>query len=85
MRIKLRHIILLFLLAFVLTARLSEQIGEWYSTVLYPLTSSALSWLVSWIPFSLEELVVVVAVVLLILIIVSGHVRRESLKNICFR
>lgn len=85
MRIKLRHIILLVFLSFVLAARLSEQIGEWYSTVLYPITSSALSWLVSWIPFSLEELVVVVAVVLLILIIVSGHVRRESLKNICFR
>ena len=85
MKIRFRHIILLVLLSFVVAARLSEQIGEWYSTVLYPLTSSALSWLVSWIPFSLEELVVVAAVILLILIIVSGYVKRESLKNICFR
>lgn len=85
MRIKLRHIILLFLLAFVLAARLSEQIGEWYSTVLYPLTSSALSWLVSWIPFSLEELVVAAAVILLIYLIVSCSMKHEGFRIIFFR
>lgn len=82
MKIRLRHFILLVLLAFVLAARLSEQIGEWYSTVLYPLTSSALSWLVSWIPFSLEELVVAAAVILLIYLIVSGSVKHEGFRII---
>lgn len=85
MKIRLRHFILLVLLAFVLAARLSEQIGEWYSSVLYPLTSSALSWLVSWIPFSLEELVVAAAVILLIYLIVSGSVKHEGFRIIFFR
>ncbi len=85
MKIRLRHIILLILLVFVLAARLSEQIGEWYSAVLYPITSSVLSWLVSWIPFSLEELVVVAAVILLIYMIVSGSVKHEGFRIIFFR
>lgn len=85
MKIRFRHIILFVLLSFVVAARLSEQIGEWYSTVLYPLTSSALSWLVSWIPFSLEELVVVAAVILLIYLIVSGLVKHEGFRIIFFR
>lgn len=85
MKIRVRHIILLILLVFVLAARLSEQIGEWYSAVLYPITSSALSWLVSWIPFSLEELVVAAAVILLIYLIVSGSVKHEGFRIIFFR
>ena len=85
MKIRLRHIILLILLVFVLAARLSEQIGEWYSAVFYPITSSVLSWLVSWIPFSLEELVVASAVILLIYMIVSGSVKHEGFRIIFFR
>lgn len=85
MKIRLRHIILLILLVFELAARLSEQIGEWYSAVLYPITSSVLSWLVSWIPFSLEELVVAAAVILLIYMFVSGSVKHEGFRIIFFR
>lgn len=85
MKIRIRHIILFILVVFVLAARLSGQIGEWYSAVLYPITSSALSWLVSWIPFSLEELVVVAAVILLIYLIVSGSVKHEGFRIIFFR
>ena len=40
----------------MLAARFSVSIGEWYSTTVYPLISAALSWLVSWITFSLEEI-----------------------------
>ena len=43
----------------MLAARFSVSIGECYSTTVYPLISAALSWLVSWIPFSLEEIAVI--------------------------
>ena len=59
MKIKFRHIILIILVVFVLAARFSVSIGEWYSTTVYPLISAALSWLVSWITFSLEEVAVI--------------------------
>ena len=85
MKLKLRHIVLFILVAFVLAARFFVQIGEWYSVVLYPLISAALSWLVSWIPFSLEEIVVMGAVLSLILIIIVGIRRRDVFKKIFFR
>ena len=59
MKIKVRHIVLSILVVFVLSARFSVSIGEWYSTAVYPLISAALSWLVSWITFSLEEVAVI--------------------------
>ena len=43
----------------MLAARFSVSVGEWYSTTIYPLISAALSWLVSWITFSLEEVAVI--------------------------
>lgn len=82
MKARHRHIILIVLLAFVLTARFSVEIGEWYSTVIYPLVSGFLSYSVSWIPFSLEEIVVVGAVLLLIFIIVNGIRKRRGFVNI---
>lgn len=84
MKARHRHIILIVLLAFVLTARFSVEIGEWYSTVIYPLVSGFLSYSVSWIPFSLEEIVVVGAVLLLIFIIVNGIRNRRGFVNILF-
>ena len=53
--------LLVFLAAFVLVARSSVAVGEWYATTVYPVVSAALSWSVSWIPFSMEEVLVVVA------------------------
>lgn len=52
--------LLAFLAAFVLVARSCVAVGEWYSTTVYPVVSAALSWSVSWIPFSMEEVLVVV-------------------------
>lgn len=85
MKARHRHIILIVLLAFVLTARFSVEIGEWYSTVIYPHVSGFLSYSVSWIPFSLEEIVVVGAVLLLIFIIVNGIRKRLGFVNILFQ
>jgi len=80
-----RHIILIVLLAFVLTARFSVEIGEWYSIVIYPVVSGFLSYAVSWIPFSLEEIVVVGAVLLLTFVIVNGIMKRRGFVKILFQ
>ena len=84
MRIRHRHIILAILIAFVLAARFSVRIGEWYSTVIYPLVSGFLSYSVSWIPFSLEEIVMVGAVLLLTAIIIYGIRKREGFFKVLF-
>lgn len=85
MKIRLRHIILLILLAFITVARFAPEIGEWYSVVIYPFISGILSYSVSWIPFSMEEIVVVGAVLLLIFIIVNGIRKRLGPVNVLFR
>lgn len=78
MKIKVRHIVLSVLVAFVLAARFSVSIGEWYSTALFPMISAALSWLVSWIPFSLEEILILAACGLVIGIIICGIRKRAG-------
>ena len=85
MRCRLRHIILLILLAFVLTARFSVEIGEWYSTVIYPVVSGFLSYAVSWISFSLEEIVVTGAVLLLTSIIIYGVRKKWGFVKVLFQ
>lgn len=85
MKIKFRHILLLILVVLVVAARLSVSIGEWYSTVLFPVISAALSWLVSWIPFSLEEIVAVAAGGLLIGIVVYGIRSHAGFRKTLFR
>ena len=85
MKARHRHIILIVLLAFVLIARFSIEIGEWYSVVIYPVVSGFLSYSVSWIPFSLEEIVVVGAVLLLIAIIIYGVRKRLGLSKVLFQ
>ena len=85
MKPRLRLIVLLILVASVLAARFYVHIGEWYSVTLYPLISASLSWLASWIPFSLEEVVVVGASLLLIFIIIAGIRRGDGFRKIIFR
>lgn len=85
MRCRRRHIILIILLAFVLAARFSVRIGEWYSIVIYPVVSGFLSYAASWIPFSLEEIVVVGAVLLLIAIIIYGVRKRLGFVKVLFQ
>ena len=85
MKLKFRHILLFLLVAFVFAARFFLQIGEWYSTALYPSISAALSWLASWIPFSLEEILVVSVALALVFIIIAGVRRRDGFRKIFFR
>lgn len=62
----------LFLLLFVVLCRLFTPVAEFYAGYCYPVISACLSWLVSILPFSLEEITVLVFVVVFIgLIIVS--------------
>lgn len=85
MKIRIRHIVLLLLLAFVLTARFSVRAGEWYSLVIYPAVSSFLSFIVSWIPFSLEEIVVIGSVICLVCIVLYGVIMHSGFRRILFR
>lgn len=85
MKFKFRHILLFLLVAFVFAARFFMKVGEWYSTTLYPSISAALSWLASWIPFSLEEILVVSVALALVFIIIAGVRRRDGVRKIFFR
>lgn len=84
-KIKFRHIFLSTLVAFIIAARFSVRIGEWYSTCLYPVISSAISWILSWNPVSLEEIAVLAFCLLLICILISGVRRRSGFKMTFFR
>ncbi len=69
--------LLALLVAFILAARSSAAAGEWYATTIYPAVSAALSWSVSWIPFSMEEIIVAVALLLVVWIVWRGAVNRK--------
>ena len=85
MKFKFRHILLFLLVAFVFAARFFMLVGEWYSTTLYPSISAALSWFASWIPFSLEEILVVSVALALVFIIIAGVRRRDGFRKTFFR
>lgn len=53
---------MLLLFVGVLAFRFIPSAGEWYACCVYPAISLVLSWLSSWIPFSLTEWVVVLGV-----------------------
>ncbi len=73
-----KHFVFVALIAFILIARYNPAIGEWYATSLYPVISTALSFAVSWIPFSLEEIFVLGASALAIGILVQGIRKRKK-------
>lgn len=85
MKIKFRHIVLIILVVFVQAARFSVSIGEWYSTTVYPLISTALSWLVSWISFSLEEIAVIGSCGFIVCLIVYSIRQRVGLWKTLLR
>lgn len=62
----IRRILLMLLLLGVIVFRFIPAAGEWYARCIYPLVSLVLSWITSWIPFSLDEWLVVLAAVLLV-------------------
>lgn len=82
---KTRHIILLILFVFIIAARVNVSVGEWYATHLYPYISTSLSLLVSWIPFSMTEILVVGAVILMIYVLVRNIRHREKVWKIFIR
>lgn len=76
-----RYIILSVLAAFIVAARTDVRLGEWYAVTVYPLVSSALSFAVSWIPFSMEEVLVIGVVIVIIAVAVRG-IRQRRLKAV---
>ena len=67
-----RYIFLVSLAVFILLARNNAAMGEWYATTIYPVVLAALSWSVSWVPFSMEEVLVVAAVLLAVWVLWRG-------------
>lgn len=49
---------LVLLAAFIVAARYDTGVGEWYSVTVYPVVSAVLSFMVCWIPVSMEEVFV---------------------------
>ena len=84
-KIRIRHIFLIVLVAFIIAARADEHIGEWYATGLYPVISAGLSFLVAWIPFSMTELLVVCAIVLMALILITGIRKKQAFWKILLK
>ena len=82
---KTRHIILLILSVFIIAARVNVSVGEWYATHLYPYISTTLSLLVSWIPFSMTEILVVGTVILMIYVLIRNIRHREKIWKIVIK
>ena len=83
--IKVRHILLAFLVAFIVAARINVSIGEWYATQIYPFLSAVLSFLVSWIPFSMTEVLIICAIGLIIFILTKGILNKNKVWRIALR
>lgn len=65
-------ILLIILLIIVACIRFIPGAGELYATLFYPHISSFLSWLSSFVPFSLDEVVALIGIFLLIMTLVTG-------------
>ena len=72
-----RYLILLLLTAFILSTRYNTNIAEWYAVSLYPTISAVLSFIVCWIPFSMEEIFVLGAILLSCIIFARGIRKKE--------
>lgn len=76
-----RYMTLLILAAFIIAARTNAAVGEWYAVTIYPLISCALSFAVSRIPFSMEEMLVVGTGIIIIVLAIRGIIQKR-LKTI---
>ena len=65
-------ILLIILLIIVACIRFIPGAGELYATLLYPHISAFLSWLSSFVPFSVDEVVALIGIFLLIMTLVTG-------------
>lgn len=75
----IRYITLLAAVAFIVAARTNVDLGEWYAVTVYPLISSGLSFAVSWIPFSMEEILMAGIGIIIIAVAIRG-IRQRRLK-----
>ena len=82
---KARHIVLVTLVSFIVIARVNVSVGEWYAAHLYPIISTGLSFLVSWIPFSMTEILVICAIGLIISILIKGVQNKDKVWKIVLR
>ena len=65
-------ILLIILLIIVACIRFIPGAGELYATLLYPHISAFLSWISSFVPFSIDEVVALIGIFLLIMTLVTG-------------
>ena len=65
-------ILLIILLIIVACIRFIPGAGELYATLLYPHISAFLSWISSFVPFSVDEVVALIGIFLLIMTLVTG-------------
>ena len=82
---RVRHIILAILVAFIVTARINVVVGEWYAIHLYPAISSGLSFLVAWIPFSVTEVLVICAIGMMIHLLIKSVRNKDKVWKIALR
>ena len=82
---KARHIVLVTLVAFIIAARVNVSVGEWYAANLYPIISAGLSFLVSWIPFSMTEVLAVCVIGLIICLLAKGIRNKDKVWKIALR
>lgn len=79
---KTGYMILFVLTAFIIAARVNVSVGEWYAIHLYPYISAVLSFPVSWIPFSMTEILVISSVALMISVLIRNIRHREKVWKI---
>ena len=75
----IRYITLLAAVAFIVAARTNVDLGEWYAVTVYPLISSGLSFAVSRIPFSMEEILMAGIGIIIIAVAIRG-IRQRRIK-----
>ena len=68
----------LLLLAFVIGCRFSVPVADFYATRCYPVISHGLSWCASYVPFSLEEIIVIGFVLAFIRVLVRTIRRKQG-------
>lgn len=78
-------ILLIILVIFIACIRFIPGAGELYATLFYPHISASLSWLSSWAPFSLDEVVALLGIFLLIMTLVTGIKRSWKWQKTVWR
>lgn len=78
----LRYAVLLSAIVFTILCRFKSEVGEWYVLTVYPYWSASISFLTSWISFSLEEIVVSAVLLFLVGYTIYARYRKKKWKQI---